>query len=300
MSSRTRATCSSRPSCSTNCSRSVTAVPSATAIRVTPFGGLTSDPRGMSVRVETTGDGLALAREVVFSPVADGAVVEQTVRRLGEAIGLGLIEVGERLPAEAELASRLAIAPITLREALRILREAGYLETRRGRGGGTFVRRSLPQQPAREARRHLARLTVEELSDLMDFRVAVSGAAVALAAERRTDDDVAALDGLVERMAALDSFPPYRRLDHRFHLAVASAARSPRLVAAETAIQADLAKLLRLIPESAEMLHVSNEQHRELVAAIRARAPSRARAVMEAHVRGTGDFLVGLRLGKLG
>ena len=189
---------------------------------------------------------------------------------------------------------------MTLREALRILREAGYLETRRGRGGGTFVRRSLPQQPAREARRNLARLTVEELADLMDYRVAVSGAAVALAAERRTDADLAALHGLVERMAALDSFPPYRRLDHRFHLAVASAARSPRLVAAETQVQADLAKLLRLIPESAEMLHVSNEQHRGLLEAIRARAPARARAVMEAHVRGTGDFLVGLRLGKLG
>jgi DNA-binding FadR family transcriptional regulator len=244
-------------------------------------------------------DGLALAREVVFSPVADGALVEQTVRRIGEAIGLGLIEVGERLPSEAELASRLAIAPMTLREALRILREAGYLETRRGRGGGTFVRRSVPTPPAREARRHLARLTVEELSDLMDYRVAVSGAAVALAAERRTDADVTALGTLVERMAALDSFPPYRRLDHHFHIAVASAARSPRLVAAETAIQADLAKLLRLIPESAEMLHVSNEQHRELLDAVRAGDASRGRAAMETHVRGTGDFLVGLRLGKL-
>jgi DNA-binding FadR family transcriptional regulator len=249
---------------------------------------------------EGRSDSLALAREVVFSPVADGAVVEQTVRRLGEAIGLGLIEVGERLPPEAELASRLAIAPMTLREALRILREAGYLETRRGRGGGTFVRRSLPQQPAREARRHLARLTVEELSDLMDYRVAVSGAAVMLAARRRSDADLVALEGLVQRMAELDEFAPYRRLDHRFHLTVASAARSPRLVAAETAIQADLARLLRLIPESAEMLHVSNEQHRELLGAIRAGAAARARAVMEAHVLGTGDFLIGLRLGKLG
>ena len=100
-------------------------------------------------------------------------------------------------------------------------------------------------------------------------------------------------------MAELDSFPPYRRLDHHFHIAVASAARSSRLVAAETAIQTDLAKLLRLIPESAEMLHVSNEQHRELLDAIRDRDGERARRVMETHVRGTGDFLVGLRLGKL-
>src|SRR5207302_2092956 len=142
-------------------------------------------------------------------------------------------------------------------------------------------------------------LTVEELSDLMDYRVAVSGAAVALAAERRSGEDLAALGSLVERMAALDAFAPYRRLDHHFHIAVASAARSPRLVAAETAIQADLAKLLRLIPESAAMLHVSNEQHRELLDAIRVGDGARGRVVMETHVRGTGDFLVGLRLGKL-
>jgi DNA-binding FadR family transcriptional regulator len=254
----------------------------------------------VEIEADGTSDSLALAREVVFSPVADGALVEQTVRRLGEAIGLGLIEVGERLPPEAELATRLAIAPMTLREALRILREAGYLETRRGRDGGTFVRRSLPQQPAREARRNLARLTVEELADLMDYRVAVSGAAVELAAERRSDADLVVLEGLVEQMAELDAFTPYRRLDHRFHITVASAARSPRLVVAETAIQGDLAKLLRLIPESAEMLHVSNDQHRELLAAIRAGAAAQARAVMETHIRGTGDFLVGLRLGKLG
>ena len=65
----------------------------------------------VEIGAEGRGDGLALAREVVFSPVADGAVVEQTVRRLGEAIGLGLIEVGERLPPEAELATSEAPQP---------------------------------------------------------------------------------------------------------------------------------------------------------------------------------------------
>src|SRR5262249_56411020 len=144
---------------------------------------------------------------VAFWPVAGGAVVEQTGGGRGGGIGRGWSGGGESLPPEAELAARLAIAPMTRREALRILREAGYLETRRGRGGGTFVRRSLPQQPAREARRYLARLTVAELADLMDYRMAVSGAAVALAAERRSKPELDALEGLVERMAELDSFP---------------------------------------------------------------------------------------------
>src|SRR4051794_2808361 len=182
----------------------------------------------VEIGAEGRGDGLALARDVVFSPVADGAVVEQTVRRLGEAIGLGLIEVGERLPPEAELATRLAIAPMTLREALRILREAGYLETRRGRGGGTFVRLSLPKQPTREARRHLARLTVEELADLMDYRVAMSGAAVALAADRPAEGQPAGPGPPVARMAGRGGFPPYRRVGHPLPPPLPPAARPPR------------------------------------------------------------------------
>ena len=88
---------------------------------------------------------------VVFSPIAGPGLVEQAVLRLGEAIGLGMLEVGERLPPEAELARHFGIAPMTLRQALAILREAGYVETRRGRGGGTFVTRVAPPAPARSS-----------------------------------------------------------------------------------------------------------------------------------------------------
>ena len=106
---------------------------------------------------------LALAREAILQPIGGTGLVEQTVRRLGEAIGLGILEVGERLPAEPELSERLGISPMTLREALSILREAGYVETRRGRAGGTFVRRSVPPAPRSAARGRLDSLTVDDL-----------------------------------------------------------------------------------------------------------------------------------------
>lgn len=244
-------------------------------------------------------DPIALARSLVFSPIAGQGLVEHAVRRLGEAIGLGLLEVGERLPPEAELAARLAIAPMTLREALAILREAGYLETRRGRAGGTFVRRAVPQPPARVARKRLSRLTADELRDLTDYRRAVAGAGAALAAERAGAEEIAALRNLVERMARPPRFDTFRRLDSRFHVSLVSAARSPRLTAAEAAIQTDLAGLLALIPHPPEALRVSNKQHRSVLEAIARRRPDAARAAMETHVQGTGDFLLGLLLGKV-
>jgi DNA-binding FadR family transcriptional regulator len=242
---------------------------------------------------------LAVARSVVFAPLAGPGLVEQAVRRLGEAIGLGLVEVGERLPPETELAERFGIAPMTLRQALAILREAGYVETRRGRGGGTFVRRAAPPAPVREARARLRSLSIDDVRDLTDFRVAVAGASAALAAERASQPELEAMRRLVEAMADTADYAGFRRADSRFHLAIASAAGSRRLAAAETAIQTEIGDLMRLIPHPPESLRVSNGQHRAILEAISRRDPPAARELLEQHVRGTGDFLVGLRLGKV-
>jgi GntR family transcriptional repressor for pyruvate dehydrogenase complex len=237
---------------------------------------------------------------VVFSRLTHAGPVEQTVRRLGEAIGLGILSVGERLPPEPELARQLGIAPMTLRQALAILREAGYVETRRGRGGGTFVLRAKPPTPAGRARRLLESLTVEDLQDLVDYRVAIAAAAAALAAERASQDELEAMRALVEAMDGPASYRAFRRDDARFHLAVATAARSPRLTAAEAAMQVEVGALMSLIPHPPEALHVSNTQHRAILEALTHGRPDAARALTEEHVRGTGDFLVGLRLGTVG
>lgn len=237
---------------------------------------------------------------VVFSPLTGPGLVEQAVRRLGEAIGLGLLEVGERLPSEADLAEHFGIAPMTLRHALAILREAGYVETRRGRGGGTFVTRAAPPIPVRRARALLRELTVDDLRDLVDYRVAIAGASAALAAQRASQSELEAMRHTVEAMESAASYRQFRRADVRFHLAVASAARSPRLTAAEAAMQVEVGALMALIPHPPEALHVSNAQHRAILEALSRTEPDSARTLMEAHVRGTGDFLVGLRLGKVG
>src|SRR5690349_24686333 len=88
---------------------------------------------------ESRPPGNALAGVPMWRPVRGGNAFEITVARLAQAIKLGLVAEGERLPAERELAERLRVSRVTLREAIRALREAGYLESRRGRSGGTFV-----------------------------------------------------------------------------------------------------------------------------------------------------------------
>ena len=77
----------------------------------------------------------------VFRAVRTGNAFEETVERLLEGVKLGVYAPGDRLPPERELTRRLGISRITLREALRELAAAGYVETKRGRFGGTFILR---------------------------------------------------------------------------------------------------------------------------------------------------------------
>ncbi|MBF2026991.1 MAG: winged helix-turn-helix transcriptional regulator [Oscillatoriales cyanobacterium C42_A2020_001] len=64
---------------------------------------------------------------------------EMTVERLSAAIKMGLYRRGQQLPAERELAEIMGVSRTTLREAIRVLVEQGFLTVKRGRNGGTFV-----------------------------------------------------------------------------------------------------------------------------------------------------------------
>jgi DNA-binding FadR family transcriptional regulator len=249
---------------------------------------------GGGVGTEETG-GDDLVRAAVFAPIGGEGLVQRTVRRIGEAIGLGVLVEGEKLPPEAEVAERLGISIMTLREALAILRESGYIETKRGRGGGTFVRTAPASPPAREGREVLAKLSPESLQDFTDLREAIGGHSAALAASRATVDDVAALETLVDQMEADERAALFRRLDSAFHLRIASATRSERLVATESRLQRELSPLLAAIPPSQSGLHRSNDEHRSILAAISKSDADGARLAMVAHIGGTSQVLIGLR-----
>jgi DNA-binding FadR family transcriptional regulator len=228
------------------------------------------------------------AVEEIFKPVRPPTAFEETVERLGTAIRLGLLAPGSQLPAERELAAQLKISRSTLRSAITTLVQSGHLVSLRGRGGGTFV----AEQPP------LAENATVELGAaawaVLDNRVAVETGATILAAERARDENLDRLDELVERMAAASDFEDYRRADIRFHIGVAEAARSPRLVAAMTEAQSQMSDLIALIAHPEKVLTRSNEQHRRLVKCLRKKDSTRAVRQMREHIEGTEHILAGL------
>jgi GntR family transcriptional repressor for pyruvate dehydrogenase complex len=227
------------------------------------------------------------AVEAVFEPVHPPTAFEETVERLGTAIRLGLLSAGSRLPAERSLAERLGISRSTLRQAITTLVQSGHLVSQRGRSGGTFVaeRPPLAEKDGKP---------LEEARAVLDYRVAIELGSTALAAERAGDSQLERLDEMVERMADATDFEDYRRADIRFHLGVAEAASSPRLVAAMTEVQGQMSDLIARIPHPEQVLTHSNAQHRRLAALLRKRNGPRSVKLMREHIEGTEHILAGL------
>lgn len=225
----------------------------------------------------------------VYSPVRSQTAFEETMERLGTAIKLGLLAPGERLPAERELCRRLGISRSTLRQALTALVQSGHLHATRGRSGGTFVADAPP--PARAPSAEL----LAGWRDACDQRLAVELATALLAAERAEPGALAPLDALVEAMdRALEDFASYRQADVRWHIGLAEATGSARLVAAMTEAQGQMTDLIAYIAHPPELLAWTNQQHARMLAAVRRGDGDRAVRLMAEHLKGTEHVLAGL------
>ena len=232
-----------------------------------------------------------LATDAVLRPVRTGNAFEDTVERLLQAVRLGVFPSGGRLPAGRELAVRLGVSRVTVREALRALEEAGYVEVRRGRFGGTVV--TYRPDPARPRERPSRAYTAAELDDALLFREVVEVGAAAAAA--RTALGPGERGYLRDRAAevAAAAAPEYRRADNRLHLAIAEVSGSPSLVAAVADVRTRLEDLLDAIPFLERNLVHSTEQHAAVVDAVLAGDEAGARRHMTDHVTGTAALLRG-------
>lgn len=239
---------------------------------------------------------IADARGAVFAPLDNsGGRSAAVVRRLGSAIALGIFEDGEQLPSENELAASLNVAPTTLREALAELRGHGLLQTRRGRGGGSFVRAD--QGVLVElARDQLRRLGSSDLRELGDLRAAVSGAAARLAAQRAAGSDIERLRELVDRLAGEQRVAEQRRIEGRFYIGVAAAAQSVRLTRQQFDLQIELGQVLWGLGRSIADVQSDAAAHRSVVDAIARRDAAAARRLTEEHIEATTARLIDQRI----
>jgi GntR family transcriptional repressor for pyruvate dehydrogenase complex len=228
--------------------------------------------------------------EQVLRPSRGSNVFESTVEQLATAIRLGVFVDGDQLPPERELAERMGVARNTLRDAIAALRDAGLVQTRRGRSGGTVVTYVGPEVATGAARPRVR----TALADALDFRRVVEPGAARLAAlQPLTGEQRAWLAAAAREVRVADSDSAHRIADSRLHLAIATASGSPMLIEAVTRAQAAVGELLETIPVLRANIEHSHDQHDAVVDAILTGAADEARTAMEEHCDATSALLRG-------
>lgn len=225
-------------------------------------------------------------------PVPDASpgpdrLYRELARKLLAAMSSGAYNVGDRLPAERELAAEYAVSRPTVREAIIALEVQGLVDVRIG--SGAYVRR-LPGAGDIPG----FNITAFELTEA---RLLFEGEAAALAATQITDGEIAELEALVREIADENRQPGgTEQADRAFHVAIARATRNTAVV---NTVE-ELWRLRSTSPESA-LLHAKArsanikpvvDEHTAILDALRAHDPAAARAAMRAHLSAVLDSLL--------
>lgn len=234
--------------------------------------------------------------QVVFAPLARGGRAGEVVQRITESISMGLLADGEQLPSETDLAAKLGVSTVTLREALASLRQQGLIETRRGRNGGSFIRSHADGANKAVLEAKLSSFSVSELRDAGDELAAISGAAAGLAAARASSDSIRRLSVLAERLGTASTPALQARADSRFHIEVAVAAVSERLARHEAALQAELGNLLWWPDTGDELVEAAVAEHTAIAQAIFREDAPQARELAERHVAANTHRIIERRI----
>ncbi len=225
--------------------------------------------------------------------IARSYLHEEVHRQIVRLIERGEFPGGTRLPTEFELAARFGVSRPIVRRALELLREQGYVTTRKG--SGTVV--SPEVAGARPAFPVLS--SVADLQQFYEFRIALEGQIAARAAERRGERDLAAMIEATDRADVALGQGNYQLctdLNFAFHRAVAAASGNrfflatlealPNLVG-ETALRRRFGPLAQEETRQRRLL----EEHRRILRAIEERDAPRARSLMTDHIAAAMAFV---------
>jgi GntR family transcriptional repressor for pyruvate dehydrogenase complex len=217
-----------------------------------------------------------------LSPVERKPLYERLVEHLRAFVVEAGLSAGDRLPSERELAERLGVSRASIRQAIVALEVQGILEVKHG--GGTFLRTarvdSLPMAELADLKRRLP--------DILDARAAIEVKLAELAAERRTDADLAAIDAALETMQQeIDAGATGEQGDHDFHQRVVRAARSELLAQMYALILKDIELSSHETVDQIGTPTTLLAQNRRIRDAIRAADGPAAAAAMREHLETT-------------
>lgn len=225
-----------------------------------------------------------------FVPVGPRRIFEGAVEQIAERIRLGELSEGDRLPSERELAGALQISRPTLREAVRVLVDAGVLAVRPGSAGGTYVASGYVPLALLRSK---SELRMGEVAGVLEARRLLEPRVAQLAAVHAREDDfsrlqasIAAQHQLLAGGDALAHEDRFLQLDTQFHLGLARATGNTTIVSLVRSLLRRLEIVRDMALHDRPVFDWTIEIHEQTLAAIRSADHDRIEVVMDEHLAG--------------
>lgn len=202
---------------------------------------------------------------------------DEVAARLQEKISLGHYKAGDKLPIEPELMKTFGVGRSTIREAIKVLANAGFLNVRQGLG--TFVETEAVSNEPFDKRLKRARMQeVDDVREVLELKVAEK------AALNRTEKDLRTIEKHLTRRkkaAAEGQLEACVEADIQFHISVAEATKNPILADLYRVISVHLKKGFMRLYKNTDAFKGSQHLHEKLLKAIAAQNTSQASAAAE-------------------
>jgi DNA-binding FadR family transcriptional regulator len=214
----------------------------------------------------------------------DRTLSDQVYEKILAMIASGETPVGAKLPTENALSVKLEVSRPVLRQALKQLREDGVVVSRQG--SGSFVQR----RPEVAVHDFAPVGSIADIQRTFEFRAAIEGEAAYLAAQRRTDADLAKMRAqLSELDRCIRDGALGVDVDEAFHEAICAASGNQYFTTARTSMKANILTGLNLtrnltLTKPRERMELVQSEHYAVFDAIERRDRDAARVAMRAHV----------------
>ena len=223
----------------------------------------------------------------VFKPIRPKKLSEEIVNQIKDLISRGDLNPGQKIPSERELASFLGVSRPSVREAIMVLEAMGFLESRQG--GGTYVRSLADVTMADPLANMVARRDPRMLHALTEVRIGLETWSAYLAAKRATDAEIEKLRKLYAIMVEQAGSGGWdAEIDCEFHLTITAASHNTLQVhvlnTIQTLFQTTIMVALSEFYTKEGYIELLLNHHREILEAIAAHDPERARDKMMEHL----------------
>lgn len=215
-------------------------------------------------------------------PIIRQTNAEQVVQRIMSLIQAGVLQPGQQLPSERELATNLGVSRPSLREALRAMAMMGALNIRQG--GGVFVS-SLSSHDLLAPLDFYFSLDTQRLETLFEAQILLESEVARMAASRMTDEIIQELEScLTQTEPVLDALLAWFEMDTQFHMLIAQAAGNIFLERVVKSVRTMINRNRKATVQTWSIPRVSHAEHLKILQALRERSSEGAALAMRSHI----------------